>query len=378
MFSRFGPVFSIWVLLLAAGLSGDVFSIRVAHAQSNNDVANRITHLEAEIRDLQRHLYAGKSKPAPVVSSTSVQETALTPKGGATGASSSAAARTEIRLQQLEAQMRNLTGKVEELDFKVTQSDGRIDALVSDLDRRFVAIEGGRGTGATVTGVGASVSSTTNASTTNNSAAGGGLYASTGGAEAKKGGVLGYLNESDLRRIEAGRREEQNRASPESSDTRSSATGTIGTPPASVASASTETARGPILPEGDSATRYKYAFSFLMRHDYETAEKAFREFVDGNGEDPLAGNAMYWLGETYYVREMFAESAVTFAEGYEKYPGSPKTADNLLKLGFSLARLRRTEDACVALAQLSDEFPNASATIKRRALNEGKRIDCKG
>ena len=87
---------------------------------------------------------------------------------------------------------------------------------------------------------------------------------------------------------------------------------------------------------------------------------------------------MYWLGETYYVREKFAEAAVTFAEGYEKHPGSPKTADNLLKLGFSLARLQRSEDACVALAQLSDEFPNASTTIKRRAMTEGKRIGCKG
>ncbi|MDE0809734.1 MAG: tol-pal system protein YbgF [Alphaproteobacteria bacterium] len=361
--------------MVVAALSGDVFSIRAAHAQSNKDVANRISHLEAEIRDLQRHLFAGKSQPAPLVSSTSIQETAFTPKDGA---SASVAVRTELRLRQLEAQIRNLTGKVEELGFKITQFDGRIDALVSDLDRRFAAIEGGGGAETSVSGVVATVPSTSNAPTTNNDATAGGLYASAGGVGAKKRRVLGYLNESDLRRIAAGRSEEQNKASPESSGKGSMATEAIGPPPASVASASTETAPKLILPEGDSATRYKYAFSFLMRHDYEIAEKAFREFVDGNGDDPLAGNAMYWLGETYYVREMFAESAVTFAEGYEKYPGSPKTADNLLKLGFSLARLRRIEDACVALAQLSDEFPNASATIKRRALNEGKRIECKG
>ena len=33
--------------------------------------------------------------------------------------------------------------------------------------------------------------------------------------------------------------------------------------------------------------------------------------------DPLAGNAVYWLGETYYARRQFADAAVTFADGYQ-------------------------------------------------------------
>jgi tol-pal system protein YbgF len=180
------------------------------------------------------------------------------------------------------------------------------------------------------------------------------------------------LNQEDLRNLEAGRRAAGQAVSP--------ASGT-----ADASSPRTETASvvasappaGPVLPEGTASTRYQHAFGYLMRHDYDTAERAFTEFIQAHGDDPLAGNAVYWLGETYYVRKKFAKAAVTFAEGYEKYPASPKTADNLLKLGFALARLRRAEDACVALAQLRDEFPNASTTIKRRAMTEGKRIGCK-
>ena len=194
------------------------------------------------------------------------------------------------------------------------------------------------------------------------------MFATPGAKDGKKPGVLGYLKESDLRQIETERREAQTKPAPGSGEVAAAPAATA-TPPVSATA---------ILPPGDPAARYKHAFAYLMRHDYDNAESAFREFVDAHGEDPLAGNAMYWLGETYYVREMFAESAVTFAEGYESYPGSPKTADNLLKLGFSLARLKRAEDACVALAQLKNEFPNASTTIKRRALNESKRIGCKG
>lgn len=373
MISRFGSVSSAWVLIVGVVIGIATVSIDAAQAQSNNDVANRITRLETEIQDLQRYLFAGKSKPTPGISSTAVQETTLMSTQGDTDSSTSMAARSEIRLQQLEAQMRNLTGKAEELDFKITQSIDRVDKLVSDLDRRFAALEGTTSQGQKAPGAASAGSTLANPPTKDGVSSGGGLFASSGVAATKKSGVLGYLKESDLRQIEAGRRQDQATAPSGSEQAAVVPSSGASQPPAGASQAS-----GTILPEGDPATRYKHAFSFLMRHDYDTAEKAFREFVDGHGDDPLAGNAMYWLGETYYVREMFAESAVTFAEGYEKYPGSPKTADNLLKLGFSLARLKRTDDACVAIAQLSDEFPNASATIKRRALNESKRIGCKG
>ncbi len=322
-----------------------------ALAQSNNDLVNRIMRLESEISDLQRHLFAESGKPAPVRSSTSVQQTTISSGDAASAASTGSAARAEIRLQQLEAQMRNLTGKVEELDFKISQTVERVDTLVSSLERRAATGDAKTASKADSSGPGATGSA---APVAGNAAA----------SQEPKTGVLGYLKEKDLQAIESQRREEQDSAAPASQQASA---------PAVAAEAS-----GPVLADGDAAARYKQAFSFLMRHDYDTAEKAFREFVTGNASDPLAGNAMYWLGETYYVRKKFAEAAVTFAEGYEKYPGSPKTADNLLKLGFSLARLKRVEDACVAFAQLSDEFPNASTTIKRRALTEAKRIGCKG
>ena len=337
---------------LALGFSV-VTSPELATAQSSNDLMNRITRLEAEIRDLQRHLFAGGANPAPGVSSTSIQGPYLNPVQADSDNSSGAAARTAIRLQQLEAQMRNLNGRLEELDFKATQFVGRLDTLVSDLDGRFAALE--KVKNADATSIGASSQGHATGTDPRQGAAAGVLPPA-----GNTGGILGYLNKTESQKRAAKRRENS------------------GVPTTEALQTAAVTAPVPILPQGDSATRYKHAFSYLMRHDYDTAEAAFREFMDGNSEDVLAGNAMYWLGETYYVREKFAEAAVTFAEGYEKYPSSPKTADNLLKLGFSLARLQRSEDACVALAQLLEEFPNVSATIKRRAITEGKRVGCKG
>src|SRR3546814_19535879 len=50
----------------------------------------------------------------------------------------------------------------------------------------------------------------------------------------------------------------------------------------------------------------------------------------------VCSSDLYWLGETYYVRQRYQDAAVAFLEGYQKYPKSPKAADNLLKLGMAL------------------------------------------
>ena len=44
-----------------------------------------------------------------------------------------------------------------------------------------------------------------------------------------------------------------------------------------------------------------------------SAEQALAAFVQNHPEDGLAGNAQYWLGETFYVRGDFQTAARTFA-----------------------------------------------------------------
>ena len=92
--------------------------------------------------------------------------------------------------------------------------------------------------------------------------------------------------------------------------------------------------------------------------------------------DPLAGSAQYWLGETYYARGRYAEAASAFAEGYKSYPKGTKAADDLLKLGMSLARANQKQNACVALAQLDHDFPNPGSAIKEQRIAEKKRLGC--
>ncbi len=130
------------------------------------------------------------------------------------------------------------------------------------------------------------------------------------------------------------------------------------------------------LPAGSASEQYNFAFGLLKQADYPAAEVALKSFIRQHPDDGLAGSAQYWLGETYYVRGNYAEAAIVFAEGYKRYPKGSKAADDLLKLGMSLARVNQKQNACTALAQLDRDFPNPGNTIKERAKDEKKRLGC--
>ena len=114
----------------------------------------------------------------------------------------------------------------------------------------------------------------------------------------------------------------------------------------------------------------------MFQQEYPGAEKAFSAFVVTHPDDKLAGAAQYWLGETYYVRGNYDQSAKAFAEGYQRYPKSDKAPDTLLKLGMSLVQLKRNKDACVLYKELDTKYPSAPANVKQAVQRERQRAGC--
>ena len=139
---------------------------------------------------------------------------------------------------------------------------------------------------------------------------------------------------------------------------------------------SPEAAAGYTLVGATPEEQYKYAFGLLSQANYGEAELALRGFVAQNPNDTLAGNAKYWLGETFYVRQDYQQAAITFAEAYQEYPNSGKAPDNLLKLGMSLGALGSKNDACGTFAELLKRYPQAAATVLQRAKQERQRLSC--
>ena len=123
--------------------------------------------------------------------------------------------------------------------------------------------------------------------------------------------------------------------------------------------------------------QYEFATSFLKVGDYNTAERALKEFVQTNPNHQLAGNAQYWFAETFRIRQLYVDAASAYLEGYQKYPKSEKAPDNLLKLGVSLVQIGEKDQGCMMITSLEKEYPEASQSILQKAKYEEKKFECK-
>jgi tol-pal system protein YbgF len=120
---------------------------------------------------------------------------------------------------------------------------------------------------------------------------------------------------------------------------------------------------------------YERSYESLLRRQFGDAESGFQTFVSKHRDHSLAGNAQYWLGETYYVQGDYKQAAQAFLSGYQNFPKSRKAADSLLKLGLSLKRLGQNEQACAAFNAVSENYPKATEA-RKRAQSESKRDGC--
>ena len=123
---------------------------------------------------------------------------------------------------------------------------------------------------------------------------------------------------------------------------------------------------------------YDDAFNDIRDAKYDSAAVKFQQFMDKYSTHPLAANAQYWLAETYYVKQDYHQAAKLFAQDYQDYPQGSKASASLLKLGLSLSKLGKKDDACLSLKQLKKEFPGDETPEIRRADQEIKTLGCAG
>ncbi len=150
----------------------------------------------------------------------------------------------------------------------------------------------------------------------------------------------------------------------------------VARPNAPVAAAPAPAPQPDLLPQGTPKEQYDYAFSLLKKRDVPGAEAALKAFLARHPDHALAGNAMYWLGETYYVRRDYSQAAQVFLDGFQRYPKSNKAPDNLFKLGKSLVAVGEKEPACAAFKKLIESYPRANARILSTARREMGKLGC--
>ncbi len=342
-------------LVAAVVAASASFVCAEVQAQEIKPLLDRMERLERDIRTLNIQLSrgAGAKSAAPAAASTQTATGALTPPP--TGFSP-AVARLGVRISDLEQDLRAATGSLEEMGFRINQISQRLDKLVSDVDYRLSALEA-RAT--------AAVPAEPQVSSAPSPPGVQKVVPQAAGGFAQPEQSLGMVSADAVPAVSADQ--------PLATAAPTPQTAAVAPPPAP---APTPAPAASVLPEGTPKERYVYAFGLLRQAQYDRAEIALKAFIEAHGGEPLASNARYWLGETFYVRAAYVQAAEVFLEGYQKDPQGPKAPDTLLKLGMSLAGLNKKREACAAFEKLKADFPKASSGIKNAVKRESKRIGC--
>ena len=122
-----------------------------------------------------------------------------------------------------------------------------------------------------------------------------------------------------------------------------------------------------LLPNKPPQEQYEFAVSFMKIGDYETAEFALKEFIDKNKDHDLAGNAQYWYGETFRIRQLYSDAATAYLDGYQNYPKSKKAPDNLLKLGITMVQLGEKDQGCKMITGLKKRISKSEQVCVTKA-----------
>jgi tol-pal system protein YbgF len=115
---------------------------------------------------------------------------------------------------------------------------------------------------------------------------------------------------------------------------------------------------------------------YFERKDYARAADTFRDFLQQYPRDRLTGEAQYWLGQSLFATQQYHDAAEAFLAVSTKYDTSAHAPDALVRLGESLAALGQKEAACASLGEVLRKYPRASLSVKQSVAREQKRVHC--
>jgi len=310
-------IFSIKIVLIFIFINLNLIKV---YAEENETMLDQLISLQKDIKTLEKAVY---SKDNSVNSSSS----------SISSNNDDVLTKHLLKLSDLEEQFKTLTNNFEEVNFKLDKLSNRITKIQTDNQVRFQDIE---------------------SNTPNNNKK---LSKKKNLPGSDQPQDLGGVSDSDVAALETVQKTQ------------------------SIESASTVITETPeraekILPDVSPEKQYEFAISFLKVGDYETAEYALREFVDLHSKHELAGNAQYWYGETFRVRQLYQDAATAYLDGYQKYPKSSKAPVNLLKLGVMLVQIGEKEQGCSMIKGVKVQYPKANQSVIQKAEYEKKKFNC--
>lgn len=110
----------------------------------------------------------------------------------------------------------------------------------------------------------------------------------------------------------------------------------------------------------DPGEIYRTSYNDYINGNYDLAISGFQEYLKKFSSSEMAGNAQYWIGESYYSLKNFVKASEEFDKLINNYPKSNKVTSALLKKAYSYIEIERTNEAKEQLKDLIKRFPLAA------------------
>ena len=273
----------------------------------------------------------------PVIDHSSYPPSA-TPVNPANSPSSNTLYELMGRLEQMQAEVQQLTGKVDEQAYRIDELKKHQKKMYSDFDERLQTIEN-------------KASGTEEPVAESPSDAVG-----TGDTEAKE-------DESPTPATESAPAAESTPADNPVSASEPAPAPAVESAPAPKPKPETAQVSGPEKQE------YQQAYNELRNGHTDQSIEQFNAYLSKYPTGVYANNAQYWLGEAYRVRQDNNAARKAFNDVVEKYPDGAKVPDALLKLGYIEIDQKNMAKAREYLTRVTTDYPKSPA-----ALLAGKKL----
>jgi tol-pal system protein YbgF len=285
-----------------------------------------------------------------------------------------------VGMTGLEDQIRQMNGKIEELNFQILQMQEQIRKQQEDNEFRFQQLEGSGGQGTqkksdagdaperSVAQAPAAQPSDEAASGQNANDQIGEVIIDSGNGEPGK--VIQGTPPKNFGTITV----DKNGNVVDAGQSASTSAPAASAPAAKAQDNGTVVAA---LPPTDNADElYRNSYQFILSGDYPTAEQGFRDHIARFPKNAKAADAHYWLGEALLGQQKYRDAAEVFLAASKDYPKAKKAPDMLLKLGVSLVGLHQRDVACATFSEVGKRYPDISSALKERVKQEQALASC--
>ncbi len=262
----------------------------------------------------------------PVIDHSSYPPSSAAPVNSANSPSTNTLYELMGRLEQMQAEIQQLTGKVDEQAYRIDELKKHQTKMYSDFDERLQGIEN------------------------------------------KANGTDQPIVESPSETVDTGdaAAKESESSAPESVPA-SDAT-PVDKPESAPADKPEDNQTPKSKPEtaqvsGPEKQEYQEAYTELRKGHTDQSIEQFNAYLAKYPTGIYANNAQYWLGEAYRVNQDNDAARKAFSDVIEKYPEGAKVPDALLKLGYIEMEKKNTAKAREYLTRVTTDYPKSPAAL---------------